>query len=452
MIFVSANRFRTCCVAGLLAVFLSSCSYIPSWLGGSDSDDDKPKLAGKRIDVLSDVSQLRVDEALNDVPVTLPDVKANENWRQASGAPQGLTGNLQISSLKKDNRTHIGDGNKWEQPLYTQPIVAENVVFAMDSKGYVTAHDATDIEKVIWTNKSAVTKHEPDILGGGLGYDNGHVYVTTGRGNVYALDSKTGKEIWRQFIGIPLRAAPKAGDGRVYLVSVDNQLFTLDANSGKQLWNHRGINENAGFLSSVSPTISQTVVIAPYSSGEIHALDSASGQEIWGDSLIRPRRNIATFGFSGIGGDPIIVDDTVYVAGSGGLFAAFSLQTGRRMWQQEISSLNTPWIAGDFIYMISTESQVVCMYRADGRIKWIKQLQRFEDEKKKLDPYVWLGPVMAGGQLYIADTHGEMILLNPKDGSASGKMDIPDQVTGPPVIASGRMYFITPDARLHVLY
>ena len=446
-----ARKLRAGCAAGLLALSMSACSYMPSWLGG-DGTDDKPKLTGKRIDVLNDLAQIKADDSLNDTPVSVPDAKANENWRQAGGAPQGLTGNLQISGLKKSDRTHIGDGNKWEQPLYSAPIVADGMVFAMDAKGYVTAHDAANIDKVKWANKSAVAKHEPDILGGGLAFDNERIYVTTGRGNVYALDAKTGKEIWRQFIGIPLRAAPKAGDGRVYIVSVDNQFFALDADSGKQIWNHRGMNENAGFLSSVSPAVSQTVVIAPYSSGEIHALDSVSGQDLWSDSLIKPRRNIATFGFSGIGGDPIIGDDAVYAAGSSGLFAAFSLQTGRRMWQQEISSLNTPWIAGDFIYMISTDSQVVCLYRIDGRIKWVKQLQRFEDEKKNVNPYVWLGPVMAGGQLYIASTHGEMLMLSPKDGTTSGKMDIPENVTNAPVVAGGRIYFITPDARLNVLY
>jgi len=436
--------------AAALVVSMSACDSLPNWLGGSDND--KPKLPGKRIDVLSDTLQVKPDDSLADVNVTVPDIKANENWRQASGSPQGMTGNLQVTGFDKHDRTHVGDGNKWEQPLYSQPIVADGMVFAMDARGYITAHDAANIDSVKWKNKSVVAKHETDILGGGLGYDNGHIYVTTGRGNVFALDAKTGKEVWRQFIGIPLRAAPKAGDGRIYVVSVDNQLFTLDADSGKQIWNHRGMNENAGFLSSVSPAVSQSVVIAPYSSGELHALDSVSGQDLWNDSLIKPRRNIATFGFSGIGGNPVIIDDMVYAAGSSGLVVAFSIQTGRRIWQQDISSLDAPWIAGDFLYMISTDSQLVCLYRADGRIKWVKQLQQYENEKKHLNPYFWLGPVMAGGQLIVAGTHGEMLALSPKDGSTLSKMEIPENITGAPIIAAGRMYFVTTDARLHMIY
>ena len=435
----------------LLLMTVTACDSMPSWLGGRD-DDDKPKLPGTRIDVLSNASVLKPDESLVDIGVIIPEQKTNENWRQAGGSPQGMTGNLQFPEFKHTDRTRIGDGNIWEQPLYTSPVVANNMVFAMDSRGYVTAHDPAKIDKIKWTNKSAVGEDEPDVLGGGLAFDNGHLYITTGRGKIFAVNAEDGKEIWQQFLGVPLRAAPKAGDGRVYAVSVDNQLFALDAEKGTQLWSHRGINENAGFLASISPAVSQYIIIAPYSSGEIHALDSASGQNLWNDSLLKPRRNNATFGFSGIGGNPVISDDVVYAVDSNGLTAAFALQSGRRLWEQEISSLNTPWIAGDFIYMISTESQAVCLYRGDGRIKWVQQLPRYEDKKKHRLPYTWFGPVLASDKLLVAGAHGQMMLLSPKDGTTLSTVDIPENITNAPVIAGGRMYFVTSDARLHVIY
>src|SRR5262249_26957073 len=146
---------RKIIVSALLLATVSACDSMPSWLGGSD-DDDKPKLPGNRIDVLSDYSRLKADDSLGDVNVVVPDVKINENWRQAGGSAQGMTGNLQISGFKHSDRESIGDSNKWEQPLYTAPIAAGNTVYAMDSKGYITAHEAANISKVKWTSKSVV--------------------------------------------------------------------------------------------------------------------------------------------------------------------------------------------------------------------------------------------------------------------------------------------------------
>ncbi len=435
----------------LMALSLTSCDSLPAWLGGSD-DSDKPKVEGKRIDVLSDSSTIKPDESLADINVTVPGLKVNENWREAGGSPQGMEGNLQITGFKHQNRVHIGDGDTWDEPLYSQPVVAGDTAFAMDAKGYITAHDAADIDKIKWKSKAVVAKHKPDILGGGLAFDSGRLYVTTGRGRVFALDAATGKQIWQQSMGVPLRAAPKVLDGKVYVISVDNQLFALDAEKGTQLWGHRGINENAGYLSSISAAVSGSIVLAPYSSGQVHALDTATGQEIWSDSLLKPRRNSATFGFSGIGGNPIIRDDIVYIAGSSGFTAAFSLQNGRRLWEQDISSLNTPWLAGDFVYIISTDSQLACLYAADGRVKWVKQLQRYENEKKRKNPYFWFGPVMANGELLVANAVGEMLEIAPKDGSVISKIDIPEDITYPPVIAGGRVYLLTTDARLHIIY
>lgn len=431
--------------------FLAACVFI---LSACDffASKEKPKIPGKRIDVLENVYVIKPDESLASVDVGIPEPRLNENWRQAGGSPQGLTGNLQLTGFKERAKVSIGKGFAWKQPLYASPIIADGTLYAMDSVGYITAHDLNNIKNVKWKNKSFIDKEKHEVLGGGLAFDNGKVFVTSGRDIIVALDATTGKEIWRQFMGVPLRAAPKASDGRVYVVSVDNQTFAFDAEKGTQIWSHRGINENAGFLSEVSPAVTESLVIAPYSSGELHALDSVSGQDLWNDSLLRPNRTSATVTFSGIAGNPIVKDDAIYAASSGGTTAAYSLLTGRVIWQQNISSLNTPWIADDFLYMISNTNQLVCIYRADGRIKWVTDLPNYRHEKKKKDPYSWIGPIMAGGQLLIFEPRGILMSYSPKNGAYISKMELPEDITVPPIIAGGRMYIITKDATLHVLY
>jgi outer membrane protein assembly factor BamB len=442
---------RKKCLLGCLLLLLSGCETIDdltSWMG----DDDKKPLPGTRVAVLSDLTDIHPDDSLKTAEVTIPAVKVNDNWRQAAGAPSGLTGNLALSGLTHHDSVKIGDHNSWEQPLYPSPIVAGGVVYAMDAKGYITAHSAANIDKILWTNRSAVTDDDENLLGGGLGLDNGRLFVTSGRGKLFAVNAATGKELWKQALGVSLRAAPKAGGGKVYALSVDNQLFAFDAEKGTLLWSHRGVNETAGFLAAAAPAVTDTVVVAPYSSGELHAIDTVGGQDLWSDTLLLSRRNSATGVFSGIGGSPIVKDDVVYAGGSSGFFAAMTLLNGRRLWEQSIATLNTPWIAEDFMYVLSSEDVLVCLMRADGRVKWTKQLPRYANAEKHRDTYVWRGPVMAGGQLLIAGAHGQMLALSPKDGSTLATIEIPEQITDAPIVAGGRLYFLTQDARLHVLY
>ncbi len=436
----------------LLLLLLSGCSTfedITDWMGSSEK---KTPLPGERIAVLSDAAHLKPDDSLKGVDVTVPAATANGDWPQAGGGPQGITGNLELSGYSHHDSVKIGDHNGWEQPLYPSPVVAGGLVFAIDAKGYITAHETTDIGKVRWTNKSAVEDNEPDLIGGGLAFEDGRLYVTSGRGKVYAIDAANGKEVWKQVIGLPLRAPPKVHKDKLYVLSIDNQLFALNSLTGTPLWNHRGINENAGFLADISPAATENIVLAPYSSGTLHALDTSSGQDVWNDSLLLSRRNSATAAFSGIGGNPVVDNNIVYATGSSGFFATIDLLSGRRIWDQDVSSLNTPWIAGDFIYLLSSDYELVCMMRADGRVKWTKQLQRYAKEEKRKDPLVWRGPIMAGGQLLIAGTHGQMLVLSPKDGSTITTADIPENITDMPVVAGGKLYVLTQDARLHVLY
>ena len=209
-----------CCVLLLLAG-CDTFNDIYSYFGGED--DDKKPLPGTRIAVLNDLDHMQPDATLASTPVTVPSVRANDNWREAGGTPEGLTGNLALSGFTHHDTVKIGDHNGWEQPIYPGPIVAGGVVYAMDAKGYITAHSTADISRILWTNNSAVTEDEADILGGGLAFDSGHIYATTGRGRVFALDAKTGKELWKQSLGVSLRVAPKTGGDRIYVLSVDNQ-------------------------------------------------------------------------------------------------------------------------------------------------------------------------------------------------------------------------------------
>jgi len=440
-----------------LAVSIGGCSWFPSWMGGSSKKEESKKLEGERIAVMPVSTALQPDDSVKNTPVKLPTAIENTDWAQHTGGLSATSGNL----ATKGDLTHIthataGDGEEYQSRLVIRPVVgttsAGSTVFAMDAVGNISAHDAANIETVRWKSKGVSEEDEPVILGGGLAYDDGKLYAVSGRGIVVAIDAATGKEIWHKAVRVPFRSAPRIASGKLFAITLDSQLYVLNTATGDIIWTQRGINEAAGLMNLVSPTVSNDVVVVPYSSGELYALATADGKEAWSDSLMPDKRTQAGGSiFSGIGGDPVIDGNVVITVSSGGLTSVFALQNGQRLWNKPIGSINTPWIAGDYLFMLTTDNTLVAMVKYDGRIRWATKLANYADEKEKKNPITWHGPVMVNSQLAVVGSNGQLALVNAVDGTIAATKPIAENIYTSPVVAGGRMYLVGQDAVLYEL-
>ena len=158
------------------------------------------------------------------------------------------------------------------------------------------------------------------------------------------------------------------------VATADGQMFALDAATGEPIWQHAGLFEQAGLLGGASPAVANGLVIAAYASGEVVALSLENGQQLWSDTVLRPRRTLAIGTIADIVGDPVIAGDRVFVAGVSGEMAAFDLERGVREWTAEVTSIQTPWVAGNFIFILTERNEVVCMVDQGGRIRWVTPL------------------------------------------------------------------------------
>jgi outer membrane protein assembly factor BamB len=152
--------------------------------------------------------------------------------------------------------------------------------------------------------------------------------------------------------------------------------------------------------------------------------------------------------FSALRGMPVIVGNTVYAISLGGLMLALDLRSGRRLWERDVASSETPWVAGDWIYILSTDQQVACISRAEGRVAWVTQLPRYENPEKSRDPITWTGPVLAGDRLILGSTFQQATTVSPYTGKILGTQDLDAVVSVAPVVAGGTAYLITDDGSL----
>ena len=65
---------------------------------------------------------------------------------------------------------------------------------------------------------------------------------------------------------------------------------------------------------------------------------------------------------------------------------ALELNTGQRLWELNIAGISTPWVAGDWMFVVTDDAKLLCVQRQNGHIRWINQLPQFEHPKAQEGP------------------------------------------------------------------
>lgn len=436
-----ALHIRSAALAASL-LLLAGCD---TWFGEAEA----PPLPGERISVLVYETDLNPDPQLVGQPVSLGRAVRNSSWSQAGGGALHAVGHVEGPGKIDDEvwDVDIGSGAGSRRPLLAGPVVADGRVFTMDSKFRVSAY-GEEKGKRLWRVEREPVKRDWEAFGGGLALARGKLYVTTGYGKVAALDPADGKAIWEHELPGPVRAAPLVLDGMLYAVTVDNQLFAIDAESGERKWRHAGFAETAMLLGAAAPAGVDDAVIVPYSSGEVFALRASDGRPLWSDNLAAVRRVDAASALADIRALPVTDGALVYAISHSGRTVAIDLRTGARSWERDVGGVRTPWIAGDWLFMVANDAQVVALTRREGKVRWVAQLPRFEDPEDREDPIHWVGPAAIGGALLVFGSHGQTVSLSPDDGSVVETFDSPDDVMAI-AVANGTLYLQTEDADLY---
>ena len=446
------------------AVSLSACSdSLPSLPKVSELNPFKKKqvpLPGRRISVLKAENKMPGERAENAGPVVLPPLRSNADWTQPGGEPTNVTGHLSFGGVRQTAwSASAGTGSSKTGRVTAPPIVYDNKVFTLDADGMVTAFSASGGSRLWRTQLIPKAKGEvasPSLTsqifslgasnggggyGGGLAIDGGRLYGVSGHGGVFALDPNSGKVLWEKNIGIPVRAAPTATGDRVYVITVEGRFLCLSGIDGTELWATRGLPQQASRVMSTSPASNGDLVVVPYPSGDVVALRVIDGTAVWSESLSRTRTTSQMTTLSDEA-SPAIDNDMVISVSHAGRLVATNTETGERVWTLTVASTQIPCVAGDTVFVVDTTGQLMALDKADGKIRWSKKLP---------GGTLFAGPVLAGGNLWLASDKGEVLGVNAATGDVVGKRALGDPVFVPPVIAQGRMYVLSDDATLYAL-
>lgn len=429
-------------------LILSGCSSVSGMFGG---DEDIKPMEGERISVLELQRSLSPTEGALENGVPLPQAWNNTTWPQAGGYPNHSMQNLSFasSSFNKIWSSNIGSGNKRSIPLTAQPVMANGMIFTLDTKDRLSAFNAKNGDK-IWDTDIGKDDEDENVISGGISFAHNLLYITNGFDEVLAVRPENGETVWRKRLPTPSRAAPTVLDGRVFINTIDSRLVALSAKDGTPLWEYTGIGEMAGLLGAASPAANSNIVVVTFSSGEITALRVENGSVVWSDNLASVRQYGGGLeSLSDIKAMPIIDRGMIIAISFSGKLAAIDERTGTRVWQREISGSQTPWIAGNTLFVMSSDNQLIALNVTDGTILWITELPVFENQKKKEGKIRWNGPLLASDKLILTSSHGYIVEISPQNGDIAREVNIKQDTQITPIIADGILYVIGENGTLN---
>jgi outer membrane protein assembly factor BamB len=452
------SRFVKVALIAAACAAATACSTARNiWPFKQDAGPAAVASQGERIPILALDNTVTASEGLAGVDFFLPEPQAVTAWPLPGGTPEqamehvAAAPNFQIAW-----RHSIGQGSGRKSAVTAPPVALDGRIYTMDSRARVTASDAATGAQVWTVDLSDQKGKDKEAFGGGLAVADGKIIVTSGFRFVAALNAADGKVIWKVKTESPIHAAPSVAGSRAFAVDVDNEILAFNLENGEQAWRYQAIVEPARILRASSPAIEGDAVIAPFSSGELVALRASNGNPLWTDVLSRTTRTSALSEIRDIPGRPAIYQGSVYAASHSGVFAAMDLRTGARRWELPVSSINTPWPAGDAVFLVSQDGQAMAVNKENGQVYWIIDLNKgrtyseggvFGLYDRQAKP-IWTGPILASNRLIIVNDRGLALALNPKTGAEMGTLDIGAATYLSPIAYGDTLYFVNDKAEL----
>ncbi len=445
-----AARVLSFVMIGGLAAGLSGCGERERILPGKRLDIRAP-LAGAAADGGAAAGAQEAAAPQNRaLPIGLPAPVNPASWPQRLGNGAHRLTHLAFAAEPKPLwSAPIGAGNSRRLRITADPVVAGGRIFTLDAKAGVKAHSLDG--RALWsTDITPPGERAGQASGGGLAVEGDVLFVTSGYGELVALDAATGALRWRQKLDAAATGAPAVKEGIVYVVSRDNRALAIDVKNGRILWELPGVPADAVMERGAAPAVGEKFVIFPFGTGELTAAFRKGGIRIWRTPVAGKRKGRAYAITRDLTADPVIAGDTVYAANAAGRAVALDLASGERIWSAGEGAYGPMWPVGGSVFMISDEDRLLRLDAATGERIWAVELPYFVKEKPKKRKAIvaHYGPVLAGGRLIVASSDGLIRAFDPVDGRLLGTIDLPGGAASAPVIVNRTLYVVSRKGKL----
>ncbi len=286
-----------------------------------------------------------------------------------------------------------------------------------------------------------------------------YIYMAGNDKVLRALNRHTGEQLWSRSVTCGLSGGVAADAEQVYFSGQDGYLYALNRENGSEEWK-AGLGYH---IFTDAAVLSDTLVLAGNSMGNIAALNTGSGAVEWNDAIdglvIGPAvsDSIAVFctesgaaaawnssgniqwtrSFTSQPSAPSIASGRVFIGFSTGKVLALSLATGETIWETALENVSgravvtRPSIPGDSLVVAGTcDGRVFCLEASDGSLVW----------ESPIENWVAVTPAVCDKVVYVSCDDSRIHLLNLSDGSPLDTLETGSYSGTPPLILGGTLY------------
>jgi outer membrane protein assembly factor BamB len=341
---------------------LSGCSTVKGWFTVDDDESNQP---AKLIDIDTEISIRKL-------------------WSTGVGSGQG------------DGYYHL------------RPTIDGATIYAAGNDGTVLALDRMK-GKRIW-------RQEFDLsLSGGVGVGDNMVLLGSSDGQVLALNKADGSELWIGQVSGEVLAPPQTNGKVVVVQSYDGVVQGLSAEDGSQLWLYDSNVPVLTLRGTSTPVIFERMVMVGFGNGKVLALDIETGAVRWEARVAIAQGRSEIDRIVDIDGTLLMVGSVVYAVSYQGRVAAIDVTSGRKLWQQEVSSYVGLDQGFGNIYVADEKGSVIAYYRNGQGVRW---------EQPALSYRRLSSPTAIKGYVAVGDLDGYVHFMSQVDGHFVGRVKV----------------------------
>lgn len=266
----------------------------------------------------------------------------------------------------------------------------------------------------------------------------GKVYLTSARGILYAINSRSGRVVWRRKFPNCIAGSPAVAGSVVYVPLMHRRpcgknapgargmIVALGAKSGHTRWRFV-----TGAIESAPLIVGHRLYFGSWDR-HVYALDLRRKRHrmVWSTELDEK-----------IPGAVAYANGTIYAGTNGGRLYALSARTGRLRWRAESFArfgqreyfYASPAVAYGRVYVGNTDGTVYAFGATTGHLLWARQA----------GTYVYSAPAVWRNMVFVGTWDGWFSALDARTGNFRWRYRAPGGIMGAPTVLDGLVYFST---------
>jgi len=335
----------------------------------------------------------------------------------------------------------IGRGAE-DKAIKLVPAFSGSRVFAAAADGMVKALDSAS-GREIWkqnienfysaSERKIAFSKSTDTITGGVGVGEDLVLVGSAAGEVVALNQSDGSLAWRALTTSEVLAPPQARDQLVVAQTIDGKVAGFDALDGERKWLYSTSVPSLTLRGTSTPIITN-YVMAGFANGRIAVLDKTQGLPVVDQRVAAAQGKSDLERLIDIDGNMALVGNQLYIASyQGNIVSVDMAAQGRIRWGKKASSVVGLGTGFGNVYLAGEDSMLHAFDGDNGRDVWETDALLYRDITT---------PVAVDSYVAIGDFEGYLHIIAQSDGRFVSRRIIDKKGLGSSVVADGRRLYV----------